>query len=102
LEYHIYESMALKEGLRILTEARERFDLDGAVACHRQGYLAVGEIAVWVGTTAAHRGAAFAGTQYIIDQIKNRLPIWKKEFYRHHPPQWVGCCGLMEHLPALG
>jgi len=100
LEYHIYHSLALKEGQRILTEASQRFELCGAVACHRWGYLQLGEVAVWVGTIAGHRGAAFAGTRFIINQIKNRLPIWKKEFYVDRPPQWVLCCssGSVEQL----
>lgn len=102
LEYHIYESLALKEGQRILAEARERFDLCGAVACHRWGYLALGEVAVWVGTTAIHRGSAFVATRFIINQIKNRLPIWKKEFYVDQPAQWVLCCNSNGMAQLLG
>lgn len=56
LEYEVYEVLALSEGNKILEEAQIKFNLSGAVACHRQGYLDIGEIAVWVGTTAAHRG----------------------------------------------
>jgi molybdopterin synthase catalytic subunit len=91
LEYEVYEILAQKEGEKILQEAQTKFNLSGAVACHRQGYLNVGEIAVWVGATAVHRGAAFAGTRYIINSIKNRLPIWKKEFYSGEQPQWILC-----------
>jgi molybdopterin synthase catalytic subunit len=68
LEYEVYEILAQKEGEKILQEAQTKFNLSGAVACHRQGYLNVGEIAVWVGATAVHRGAAFAGTRYIINR----------------------------------
>ena len=91
LEYEVYEILAQKEGEKILQEAQTKFNLCGAVACHRQGYLNVGEIAVWVGATAVHRGAAFAGTRYIINSIKNRLPIWKKEFHSGEQPQWILC-----------
>jgi molybdopterin synthase catalytic subunit len=91
LEYEVYEILAQKEGEKILQEAQTKFNLCGAVACHRQGRLNVGEIAVWVGATAVHRGAAFAGTRYIINSIKNRLPIWKKEFYNGEQPQWILC-----------
>ncbi len=91
LEYEVYEILAQKEGEKILQEAQIKFNLCGAVAYHRYGYLNVGEIAVWVGTTAAHRGVAFAGTRYIIDAIKNRLPIWKKEFYSNEESQWILC-----------
>ncbi|MEN9216355.1 MAG: molybdenum cofactor biosynthesis protein MoaE [Gloeomargarita sp. HHBFW_bins_162] len=91
LEYEIYEILALSEGNQILQEAQSKFNLCGAVACHRYGYLNIGEIAVWVGTTAVHRGAAFAGTRYIIHAIKNRLPIWKKEYYLGEQPRWILC-----------
>lgn len=91
LAYEVYEILAEKEGSKILQEAQTKFNLCGAVACHRYGYLDVGEIAVWVGTTAVHRGAAFAGNRYIIQAIKNRLPIWKKEYYLGEEPRWI-CC----------
>lgn len=91
LEYQVYEALAIKEGLKIIQEAKTKFTLHQAIAVHRSGHLEVGETAVWVGTVASHRQAAFAGTQYLIDQIKVRLPIWKKEFYLDHPAHWVYC-----------
>lgn len=91
LEYEVYEILAQSEGEKILQEAYAKFNLCGAVACHRQGHLAIGDVAVWVGATAVHRGAAFAGARYIINAIKDRLPIWKKEHYRDEDPQWVLC-----------
>lgn len=96
LEYEVYTSLALKEGERIMTAALEQFDLIGAIACHRYGRLALGDIAVWVGATAAHRRQAFAGAAYIIDEIKHRLPIWKKEYYANAAAAWVYCG---EHSP---
>ncbi|AFY60303.1 molybdenum cofactor biosynthesis protein MoaE [Synechococcus sp. PCC 6312] len=98
LEYQVYPELAINEGLKILVEATEKFELHGAVACHRYGHLEIGEIAVWVGTTASHRQAAFAGTEYIIAQIKTRLPIWKKEHYRDYPAVWVNC---LDHEHSL-
>ncbi len=95
LEYEVYASLALKEGERIVGEAMARFDLLGAIACHRYGSLQLGEIAVWVGATAPHRRQAFAGAAYIIDEIKHRLPIWKKEYYATAPAAWVYC---REHI----
>jgi molybdopterin synthase catalytic subunit len=91
LTYEVYPELALKEGERILQEALAQFDLHQAIAVHRYGNLAIGDIAVWIGTTASHRRAAFAGTQYIIDEIKTRLPIWKQEFYGDRPCRWVYC-----------
>lgn len=97
LEYQVYEQLALKEGNRILKEAIAQFELHSAYACHRQGLLAIGDVAVWVGSSSSHRAAAFAATQYIIDNIKTRLPIWKKEHYQDAPSAWV-CCQVDHSL----
>jgi molybdopterin synthase catalytic subunit len=92
LEYQVYRELAINEGFKIIAEAKEKYDLHQAIAVHRSGHLKIGETAVWVGTVASHRQAAFKGTQYVIDQIKLRLPIWKKEHYLNHPATWVYCC----------
>lgn len=89
LEYEAYRPMAEAEGGRILAEARERFPILDACCRHRVGLLEIGECAVWIGVLAAHRQAAFQACEYIIDQVKARVPIWKKEFYADAPPEWV-------------
>lgn len=91
LEYQIYPELALLEGKKIILEAQERFELRQALAVHRWGHLQVGEAAVWVGATASHRQAAFDGAEYIIDELKRRLPIWKKEHYQDGGAEWVYC-----------
>ena len=91
LEYEAYVPLAESEGERILAEARERFALTGAIAVHRVGHLRIGELAVWVGVTAEHRGAAFDACRYIIDETKARVPIWKKEHYTSGVTGWVNC-----------
>lgn len=91
LEYEAYVPLAEAEGERILAEARARFGLLGAVAAHRVGHLALGDLAVWVGVTAAHRAAAFDACRYIIDEAKARLPIWKKEHYASGTTAWINC-----------
>ncbi len=91
LEYSSYLPLAEKEGMRILSEAKECFDIEAAACVHRIGNLNIGEIAVWVGVSAAHRGAAFDANRYIIDQTKSRVPIWKREAYLNGPAQWVNC-----------
>jgi adenylyltransferase/sulfurtransferase len=58
---------------------------------HRVGSLGVGELAVWVGVSAAHRGEAFAACRFIIDEVKHRVPIWKKEHYVDGDSGWVNC-----------
>jgi molybdopterin synthase catalytic subunit len=91
LEYEAYAPLAEKEGARILAEARERFALLGAACVHRVGHLQLGEMAVWVGVTAAHRGAAFDACRYIIDEAKARVPVWKKEHYASGATAWINC-----------
>lgn len=91
LQYESYEAMAVKEGGRIIDEAREKFPLINAICVHRVGLLEIGDIAVWVGASSAHRGEAFDACRYIIDEIKHRTPIWKKEFYVDGDSCWVRC-----------
>jgi len=91
LEYQAYETLALKEGAKILEEAQTRFGIDGAACVHRTGSLQVSEVAVWIGVTSEHRQEAFEACRYIIDEIKRRLPIWKKETYTDGSSGWVNC-----------
>lgn len=91
LEYEAYSPIANREGEQIMAEAVDRFEIFAAVAEHRVGALQVGDCAVWVGVSAAHRGAAFDACRYIIDQIKQRVPIWKKEHYASGHSGWVNC-----------
>lgn len=91
LAYEVYEPLAVKEGLAILEEAVEKFELVHAGAVHRHGNLAMSEPAVVVGVASAHRGAAFEACRFIIDEVKKRLPIWKKESYADGRVEWVNC-----------
>jgi len=91
LEYEAFEALAQREGARILGEARARFGVTRAACAHRLGELAIGEVAVWVGVSAAHRDEAFRACRYIIDEVKRRLPIWKKEHYASGDSGWVNC-----------
>lgn len=91
LEYESYESLAVKEGERILEEAGARFKIVGVACAHRLGVLEPGDLAVWVGVSAHHRDAAFAACRYVIDEVKARVPIWKKEFYSAGDSGWVNC-----------
>jgi molybdopterin synthase catalytic subunit len=89
LDYEAYPLLAEKEGARILAEARARFAVTAAVCVHRTGALAIGDLAVWVGVAAAHRGAAFDACRYLIDETKARVPIWKKEHYADGTSGWI-------------
>ncbi len=89
LDYQAYVSLAQAEGERILVEARARFAIVTARCAHRIGSLAIGDLAVWVGVSAAHRGAAFDACRYIIDEVKQRVPIWKNEHYAEGESGWL-------------
>ena len=91
LEYEAFEPLAVKEGERIVAEAIERFGIEHAACVHRIGDLAIGDMAVWVGASARHRDEAFRACRYIIDEIKHRVPIWKKEHYENGDSGWVNC-----------
>lgn len=89
LRYEAYAELAEKEGATIIAEAMSRFDILDAHCTHRVGDLVIGELAVWVGVTAAHRDAAFAACRYVIDEVKSRVPIWKHERYVEGDAGWL-------------
>ncbi len=98
LEYEVYKPVAEKEGARIIDEAIEKFQVSHALCIHREGLLELSEVAVIVCVSSPHRGEAFDACRYIIDNIKTRLPIWKKEHYVSGVSEWVNC----EHCAAAG
>lgn len=89
LTYEAYAALAESEGEAILGEAYARFAIAEAACVHRVGALQVGELAVWVGVSAAHREAAFAACRWIIDEVKARVPIWKHERYGDGEVAWL-------------
>ena len=91
LEYEAFEPLAIREGERIIAEAIAQFGVEHASCVHRVGALDIGETAVWVGVTARHRDEAFRACRYIIDEVKHRVPIWKKEHYENGDSGWVNC-----------
>jgi adenylyltransferase/sulfurtransferase len=91
LDYEAYDDLARAEGDLIIAEAIARYGVTDARCVHRTGSLKVGDLAVWVGVAAAHRDEAFRACRYIIDEIKHRLPIWKKEHYLDGDTAWVAC-----------
>ena len=100
LYYEAYDALAIKEGNRIMAEAFDRYDIRVAACQHRTGELGIGGIAVWVGVSSDHRDAAFQACRYIIDEIKGRLPIWKKEKYVDGETEWVDCRECAKHAHA--
>ena len=98
LEYEAYGPLAEKEGQRILAEAVATFRGVTIAAVHRTGRLAIGDLAVVVAVSSPHRGAAFDACRYVIDELKARVPIWKKEHYVDGATQWINCATRGEHV----
>ena len=98
LEYEVYKPLAEKEGAKIILEACDRFGISNAMCIHREGLLELSDIAVIVCVSSPHRGEAFDACRYIIDEVKSRLPIWKKEHYASGISEWVNC----EHCATAG
>lgn len=91
LEYEAYAPLAVKEGEKVIAEAQQKYPLLQVHCVHRSGLLEIGECAVWVGVAAAHRDEAFHACRFVIDQVKVRLPVWKKEHYVSGDSGWVNC-----------
>lgn len=89
LEYSAYASMAKKEMERIGTEIEAEIDGVRVSALHRVGMLEVGDAAVVCAASAPHRGEAFAACRLLIDRIKERVPVWKREI-GPDGVEWVG------------
>ena len=87
LMYEAYPAMALAEMQTIAHEARTQFDVDVAIV-HRTGALALGEASVGIAAASAHRGVAFDACEFVIDQLKLRVPVWKKEHYLDGGATW--------------
>jgi molybdopterin synthase catalytic subunit len=102
LEYEAYEALALKEANKIMEEARALFPIIAVTCVHRVGPLEIGGIAVWVGVLSRHRGEGFDACRYVIDQVKARVPIWKKEFYADGTTSWVNCAECAQHADHNG
>ena len=89
--YEAYEELAIKEGKRIMEEIYDKCPIREIRAVHRVGSLNLGETAVWIGASGKHREEAFTACRLAIDEIKSRVPIWKKEFYEDGGFGWVTC-----------
>jgi molybdopterin synthase catalytic subunit len=88
LEYAAYPQMAVSQLQQLCSEAQFRFDLVNVSVVHRTGRLGLGEISVAVAVSAAHRGQAFSAGQWLMDELKQRVPIWKKEHYADGREEW--------------
>lgn len=89
LRYEAYVPLATRRGAELVAAAVAQFHLRSAAAVHRVGELCVGDVAVWIGVAADHRAAAFDACRWLIDRIKEDVPIWKYEHYVEGAPGWV-------------
>lgn len=97
LQYEAYEALTISEADTLIEQTLDRFDVLRVCVVHRVGHLELGDMAVYVGVSSAHRQAAFAAGQFLMDQIKLRLAIWKKEFYADGTSKWTHCSGCGKH-----
>ncbi len=93
IEYSAYDDMALGEITRILDEAQLRWPDARVTLRHRLGLIPVGEASIAIAAAAPHRDAAFAACRYVIEEVKKRLPIWKKEMHADGTATWVDPSG---------
>lgn len=93
IEYSAYDEMAIAEIARMLAEARDRWPDTRVMLQHRLGNVPVGEASIAIAVGAPHRDAAFTACRYVIEAVKKRLPIWKKELHADGTATWVDPSG---------
>lgn len=93
IEYSGYEQMVEAEFARILNEVRERWPAARSGAQHRLGLIPRGEVSIGIAVAAPHRAQAFEACRYIIDAVKERVPIWKRELREDGTTVWVDPSG---------
>ena len=84
---------------QISKEAIERWQVNKVIVIHRIGKLSVGEMSVGIGVSSDHRDESYLESRYIIEEIKKRAPIWKKEYYEHGETEWLKGHALCQHTP---
>lgn len=89
MRYDSYEEMASEVLLEIATEASLRLGTDRVAVVHRVGELGIGEVSVVIAVSSPHRAEAYDASRYVIEEIKKRLPVWKKEHYVGGEARWV-------------
>jgi molybdopterin synthase catalytic subunit len=89
MAYSAYDAMASRELAKIAAEAAARFDGVALVVEHRTGELALGDVSVAIAAAHAHRRHALDATRWVIDELKRRVPIWKREHYADGTREWI-------------
>jgi molybdopterin synthase catalytic subunit len=89
LAYECYEEMAIKELEKLEAQARAKWPIEGCLIVHRLGIVPIAEASVLVAVSSPHRGDAFEAARYLIDTLKEHVPIWKKEHWADGGGEWV-------------
>ena len=89
IDYSAYDDMAVAEIARILEEAQAQWPESRVMLQHRVGLVPVGEASIGIAAAAPHRDAAFAACRYVIEEVKKRLPVWKKEMHADGTGTWT-------------
>lgn len=99
LEYQAYQAMAYSELQRLEDNARGKWPLKDVQIVHRLGEVGIGEISVAIAVSSPHRRDAFAAGEWLIDELKRSVPIWKKENWREQGEAWVHPTAPLPHSP---
>ncbi len=102
IEYSAYQSMAECEMAEIVSEASQRFGTRDIVLEHRVGLLGLGEASVAIAVAHPHRGLAYEASRFVIEQLKQRVPIWKLEHYLDGAREWVGAASSNSNSNSNG
>jgi molybdopterin synthase catalytic subunit len=89
LEYSAFAPMAERVMREIAEEAAERWETGDIAVVHRVGRLELGEASVAIAVASPHRDAAYQASRYIIEELKRRVPVWKKEGYLDGEQEWL-------------
>jgi len=93
IEYSAYDEMARDEIVRMMEEAQSRWPAAKIIVQHRLGLVPAGEASIAIVAAAPHRDEAFAACRYVIEEVKKRLPVWKKEIHADGTSTWVDSSG---------
>lgn len=99
LEYETYTGMAEATLRQIVDEAKQQWALGEVAVAHRVGRLAIGDASVGIAVAAPHRAEVYEASRYIIEELKKRVPIWKREGYLEGDTQWLA--GVDPRVPTL-
>jgi molybdopterin synthase catalytic subunit len=102
LDYEVYQGMAERTLAVIASEASHRFGTDRITVRHRIGELQVGDVSTAIAVATPHREEAYGASRYIIEELKQRLPVWKREHYLDGETHWVGTDALPQDADRAG